>query len=238
MMTQQGHIVKAYDDELAELDQMVEAMTAAVRQQIQQTVISVASFEPGMAEKAIEFDKRIDDMQVKMDEHATKMLALRQPLAQDLRKIVTSYRISNDLERVGDYAKNVCKRMNVLSEEKFPKDAGHSIERMGRLVDAMLEKVLRAYIEKDADLAMQVIKDDEEVDHAHTSFFREILTYMMEDTKYISACTHFMFITKNIERMGDHVTNIAEQVFYAVKGKHISDAHVSQDKSIGVEIAE
>lgn len=228
------HIVKAYDEELADLDKMVSDMVSAVREQISQSVVNISKYQKGDLKKSIDFDEEIDDMQVDIDNHATRMLALRQPVAADLRKIVVSFRISNDLERIGDYAKNVAKRLDVLVDMDLPDDAGFSIARMGDMVSNMLSDALKAYLDGDKQLALDVIEADENVDHAHTAFFREVMTYMMEDAKYITACTHFMFITKNIERMGDHVTNMAEQVYYVVTGEHIKEGRVKKDKSIDV----
>jgi phosphate transport system protein len=230
----QQHIVKAYDKELAALDQLIADMARQVRVLLTESVTSLVRNDDVLAQSVIKSDKEIDALQVAIDKQATMLLALRQPMAADLRTIIASLRVSNDLERMGDYAKNISKRTITLSKIPMMASAARSVERMSMLACAMIDDVLEAWLQRDIELALKVIHQDEEVDQLHTSLFREILTYMMEDPRNITACTHLMFISKNIERVGDHATNIAEQLYFAVKGKAFNEGHVSLDEASAI----
>ncbi len=162
-------------------------------------------------------DAEIDDLEREVNELAIRLLALRQPMAGDLRQIVSALKIAADIERAADHAKNVAKRAIALAQVPAVEPVG-AIPRMGALVQKMFAEVLDAHLQSDADKAAQVWRADEEVDESYNSLFRELLTYMMEDPRNITTCTHLLFIAKNIERMGDLATNIAETVHYAVKG--------------------
>ena len=169
----------------------------------------------------VQSDTRIDELEHQISIMAVRMLALRQPMAQDLREVVAALKISGDLERIGDYAANVAKRAIALSHTP-PIQPANGIPRMARLAQQIIKDVLDAYIEHDADKALEVWQRDEEVDEMYTSLFRELLTYMMEDPRNISPCTHLLFIAKNIERIGDHATNVAETVHFLVLGRPIA----------------
>ena len=158
------------------------------------------------------------------------MLALRQPMADDLRVVITALRIASLIERIGDYAKNISKRTVAITQTP-PVGPSRTIARMGNVVQGMIKTVLDSYLERDADLAQDVRLRDEEVDALHTSLFRELLTYMMEDPRSISACTHLLFVAKNIERIGDHATNIAENVHFLVHGVMPDDNRPKGDQS-------
>ena len=159
-----------------------------------------------------------------MEQKAIRLIALRQPMANDLRKTMAAMKIASNLERCGDLAKNIAKRTLVLSEIEPMPTLNRSIERMGRLVETRLKEVLDAYISNDAERAMEVWRRDEEVDAHYNSLFRELLTYMMGDPRTITACAHLLFVAKNLERIGDHATNIAEIVHYEITGEQVSPA--------------
>jgi len=183
-----------------------------------------------LAEQVIVGDKRIDDIEHEVDMHTISMLALRQPMADDLRVVITALRIASLIERIGDYAKNISKRTVAITQTP-PVGPSRTIARMGNVVQGMIKTVLDSYLERDADLAQDVRLRDEEVDALHTSLFRELLTYMMEDPRSISACTHLLFVAKNIERIGDHATNIAENVHFLVHGVMPDDNRPKGDQS-------
>ncbi len=233
---QQDHIVKIYDKELADLDRLIADMGDKVSTALKNSVACLLSLDTSAAEQVVLEDKAIDALESEIVAHATRLLALRQPMAADLRTVIASLRIVNDLERMGDYAKNIAKRVKTFSQLPSQPDAAKSVERMGDLVDEMIRQVLRAYRKRDTEQALEVIKKDTGVDQLYTALFRETLTYMMEDPRTITICTHFLFITKNIERIGDHATNIAEQVYYIVTGEHLDDSHISEDKSSTMKV--
>ncbi len=232
----QSHIVKVYDDELKNLDRLIAEMGGQVEHILSDSVQSLVQYDSTLAKAVVADDKKIDALEIDIDAQATRLLALRQPMAADLRTIIASLRISNDLERMGDHAKNISKRVDTLTQVPLLSPMGKSIERMSKLVETMINQVLNAYIERDVPQALSVIQQDEDVDLLYTSLFREILTYMMEDPRNITACTHFLFIAKNIERIGDHATNIAEQVYYVVEAKQYDDGHINLDQSTSVVV--
>src|SRR6266481_9131386 len=216
------HIVKSFDDELKQLSQMVAQMGGLAEAQLQAAIEALVARDAEQAARVVQGDVRIDQLERQISAQTIRMLALRQPMAQDLRQVVAALKISSDIERIGDYAANVAKRAIALSHTP-PIQPANGIPRMARLAQQIIKDVLDAYIEHDADKALEVWQRDEEVDEMYTSLFRELLTYMMEDPRNISPCTHLLFIAKNIERIGDHATNIAETVYYAVEGEVIPD---------------
>lgn len=230
----QEHIVKVYDQELESLDRLIAEMGGQVEQLLSRSVQSLVGYNIELAEQVIADDEKIDALEMDIDAQAIRLLALRQPMAADLRLIIASLRMANDLERMGDHAKNISKRVKTLTRVPLLSAMGKSIERLSRLVEEMISQVLDAYMSRDIERALSVIKQDADVDLLYTSLFRELLTYMMEDAGNITACTHFLFIAKNIERIGDHATNIAEQVYYIVEGKPFEEAHVNYDRSASV----
>jgi phosphate transport system protein len=211
------HIARAYDQELDRLDKLLSQMGGMAEAQLSDAINALMKRDSAMAETVIAGDLRIDALNREVDEFVVRMLALRQPMAKDLRAIVAALRISADLERIADYAKNVAKRTLALNQVPAVRLAA-SIPRMGRLVQQIIKEVLDAYVERDADKAHAAWSRDEEVDGMYNSLFRELLTYMMEDPRNITPCTHILFIAKNIERMGDHATNIAETIYFVVHG--------------------
>ena len=211
------HIVKAFTEQLESLANTVAQMGGLAEAQFANAIEAIAKRDGKLAEAAIGSDERVDRIQQTIEEQALKLLALRQPMAVDLRATLAAIKIANELERIGDLAKNIGKRALVLNREP-PIRLTQSLARMGRQSLAQLKMVLDAYSDRDAEAARNVWRHDEEIDELYNSLFRELLTYMMEDPRTIGLCTHLLFIAKNIERAGDHATNIAETVYHMVTG--------------------
>ena len=204
-------------------------MGGLVEAAILEGAISLETRDEERAEKVRAADKAIDLLEEKINEDAARLIALRSPTAGDLRLVLAIMKISGNLERIGDYAKNMAKRTGVLAQMAPVSDSAGSLRRMAKEVSKMLKDVLDAYIHRDAELAGDVIKRDSDVDQMYNGLFREFLTFMMEDPRNITACMHLHFIGKNIERMGDHVTAIAEQVVYLVTGEYPEEDRVKSD---------
>jgi phosphate transport system protein len=182
-----------------------------------------------LAERVIATDPTIDAMQHDIEEKSILTIARRQPMAIDLREIIGAMRVCNDLERIGDHAKHIGKRVVALDLDMHPQKLIRGVEHMASLVEALLKRVLDAYASHDVAAALAVWNGDEEVDAICTSLFRELLTYMMEDPRNITFCMHLMFCAKDIERIGDHATNIAETVYYMIEGRPITDQRPKGD---------
>ena len=212
------HIVKSFDNELQQLDNCIAQMGGLAEAQLADAMGALVKRDTELAERIAAKDERIDALEHEVHERIVRLLALRQPMARDLRAVVAALRIATDIERIGDYAKNVAKRTIALTDAP-PQSATLTIARLGKLVQGMIKNVLDAYIERDVDKAADVRRADQEVDQLHTSLFRELLTYMMEDPRNITSCTHLLFVAKNVERVGDHATNIAEAVHFLVRGE-------------------
>lgn len=211
------HIDKTYDQELDRLDNLISEMGGLAESQLATAVDAVSKRDSDLASEVIEGDVKVDELEREIESLVLRTLALRQPMARDLRQIVAALKISTDLERIGDYAANIAKRSITLNQAPAVRPV-YAIPRMSRLGQAMIKDVLDAYIERDADKAMNVWLHDEELDEMYTSLFRELLTYMIEDPRNITPCTHLLFMAKNLERIGDHTTNIAETVYFLVHG--------------------
>jgi len=223
------HTTKAFDVDLQELTRMVAEMGGLAEKQIADSVDALARRDADRAQRIAAVDPSIDALQHEIEDKAVLTIARRQPMAVDLREIVGALRVSNDLERIGDLAKNIAKRVMALDGEFHPTKLIRGVEHMGALVLAQLKEVLDAYAGHDLKKAMAVWGGDEEIDAMCTSLFRELLTYMMEDPRNITFCIHLMFCAKNIERMGDHATNIAETVYYMIEGHAIADQRPKGD---------
>lgn len=223
------HITKAFDVDLRDLARMVAEMGGLAEKQIADAVEALTRRDAERANLVIAADAAIDSLQREIEERAVLTIARRQPMAVDLREIVSALRIVNDLERIGDLAKNIAKRVPPLSGDFYPQKLIRGVEHMASMVLVQLKEVLDAYVRRDLDKALMVWNGDEGIDAICTSLFRELLTYMMEDARHITFCIHLMFSAKNIERMGDHATNIAETVFYMIKGRAISDERPKGD---------
>jgi len=213
------HIVKSFDDDLNHLVNMIAEMGGIAERQLADAISALSKRDEALAAHVIDQDKRLDTLEEDIDAQVIRMLALRQPQAQDLRAVIVALKISAELERVGDYAKNVAKRTLTLMQAPALGPTAATIGRMGLIVSSMINNVIDAYLNSDLLKADEVRSRDQDVDQLHTSLFRELLTYMMEDPRNITTCTHLLFIAKNIERMGDHVTNIAENVHFLVAGE-------------------
>jgi len=228
-MNENPHISSAFDRDLEAIQAMVMKMGGLVEEAIGNASTAFAESDAPLAARTRSGDAAIDAIEEKINEEAARVIALRQPIASDLRTVLTVFRISGALERIGDYAKNMAKRTEILIEMQ-PVDGGSAaLRRMAKLVEMMLRDALDAYIQRDADLAADVRARDEEVDQMYNGLFREYLTYMMEDPRSITACMHMHFMAKNIERMGDLVTTVAEQVIYLVTGELPADERNKAD---------
>jgi phosphate transport system protein len=223
------HTTKAFDVDLREITRMVAEMGHLVEKQIADSLDALANRDSELGQRAITADPAIDALQHEIEEKAVLTIARRQPMAIDLREIIGAVRIANDLERVGDLAKNIGKRVLPLSEELHFANLMLGVERMGELVLGRIRQVLDSYANRQLELALAVWNGDEEIDSTCTSLFRELLTYMMEDARNITYCLHLMFCAKNIERMGDHATNIAETVYYIIEGRTIAEQRPKGD---------
>jgi phosphate transport system protein len=224
------HIVKSFDEELKHLTQVIAQMGGLAEAQLQMAIEALARRDAESAKEVVQHDARINALEGEIDVLTVRVLALRQPMAQDLREVVAALKISSDIERIGDYAANVAKRTLALVQMPSVQPV-HAIPRMGRLVQEQFKEVLDAYVDHDSAKAIRVWQRDEEVDEMYTSLFRELLTYMMEDPRNITPCTHLLFIAKNIERIGDHATNIAETIYFLVHGKPLEGTRPKGDNS-------
>ena len=226
-----AHIVKSFDEDLRQIQSMILEMGGLVELQINQSVSSLVDRDIELAEKVRADDKQVDALDAKIDKATLLTLTLRQPVADDLRNVVCALKVSSSLERIGDYAKNIAKRTQALANTSSVGTSEKTIRRMGDMVQKMVADVLDAYIKQDVALADELRIRDEEVDHIHNTLFRELLTYMMEDPRSITPCTHMLFIARNLERMGDHATAIAEQIHYVVTGSLPEEDRPKSDKT-------
>jgi phosphate transport system protein len=224
------HIIKSYDEELERLSKMIVEMGGLAESQLAAAVEVVIERDSDRAIRVIEGDAQVDQLERDLDNLAIRLLALRQPMARDLREIVAALKIASDLERICDYAANVAKRSIALSQSP-PVGPVHALPRMANLALLLVKDVIDAYVARDADKALAVWTRDEELDEMYASLFRVLLTYMMEDPRNIGPSTHLLFMAKNIERIGDHATNIAENVYYLVHGIPLEQARPKGDKS-------
>jgi len=223
------HTAKAFDSDLQELTRKVSEMGGLAEREIADAIQALTRRDAELAKRVVASDPTIDALQREIEEKAILTIARRQPMAVDLREIVASLRVANDLERIGDLAKNIGKRVSALEGDFHPTKLIRGVEHMASMVLGRLKTVLDAYGSRDIASALAVWKGDEEIDALCTSLFRELLTYMMEDPRNITFCIHLMFCAKNIERMGDHATNIAETVHYMVEGHPITDQRPKGD---------
>jgi phosphate transport system protein len=223
------HTMKAFDTDLQDLARMVAEMGGLAEKQFANSVDALAKRDATLAQRVTVADANIDAVQREIEEKAIFTIARRQPVAVDLREVVGALRLANDLERIGDLAKNIAKRVVALNGEFPPPKLIRGVEHMTDLVLGQLKLVLDAYGRRDVSKAMMVWRSDEDIDAVCTSVFRELLTYMMEDPRNITFCIHLMFCAKNIERMGDHATNIAESVYYIVEGQQPGDERPKGD---------
>ncbi|MBK5956944.1 phosphate transport system regulatory protein PhoU [Rhodoplanes elegans] len=223
------HTHKAFDTDLQDLARMVAEMGGMAEQQISDATEALDRRDLVAAQQVVAADARIDALQREIEAKAVLTITRRQPMAVDLRDIVAAMRISNDLERIGDLAKNIAKRVVVLDHEFRAQQVMRGVQHMTELVLSQIKDVLDAYARRDLQKAVAVWRADEEIDAVNNSLFRELLTYMMEDPRNIGICIHLLFCAKNIERMGDHATNIAESVYFMIEGKSLTDERPKGD---------
>ncbi len=223
------HTAKAFDADLQELTQKVAEMGGLAEKLIADSVAALTRRDLDLAKRIVAADAAIDALQREIEDKSVLIIARRQPMAVDLRDVVGALRVANDLERVGDLAKNNAKRVTALNDDFHPQKLIRGVEHMATLVLSQIKRVLDSYAGRDLASAMAVWRGDEEIDAMCTSLFRELLTYMMEDPRNITFCIHLMFCAKNIERMGDHATNIAETVYYMIEGQAIADQRPKGD---------
>ena len=225
------HTVAAFDEELGELAVRVAQMGGLVEKALTEAVLALERADEDRARRVIEADGRVDELERDIEERAVRMIAKRQPMAGDLREIMTAIKIASDLERIGDLAKNIAKRSLAVHGQAGVRQAARGIDRMSRMALEQLRGVLDAYAQRDVETALDVWRQDADLDAMYTSIFRELLTYMMEDPRAISFATHLLFAAKNIERIGDHTTNVAEMIYYLVRGELLRDVRPKKDNS-------
>jgi len=225
------HTVSTYEAELTLLDKRIAHMGGLTEQLLALSFQALERRDPRLAEQVVRSDSAVDQLEREIEQQVVMMIGRRQPLADDLRHVMAALRITGDLERIGDLAKNIAKRALAVANESHPKPLITGLRHMLELALRQLKQVLDAYAERDADRAMEVWRDDEQIDAMYNSLFRELLTYMMEDPRNIGLSTHLLFGAKNIERVGDHTTNIAETVHYLVRGTLITDERPKGDET-------
>ncbi|GAK45541.1 phosphate uptake regulator PhoU [Tepidicaulis marinus] len=237
-MREQEHIVKSFEEELEAISTQIAQMGGMAEAQLAAAIDCVTRRDIALAERTVLEDRRIDEMEHDIEEQTVRLIALRQPMALDLREAISAIKISADLERIGDLAKNIAKRsIIVIGDYETPARLMQGLARMGKLAQGQLKAVLDAYAGRNAEEALHVWRSDAEIDEMYNSIFRELLTYMMEDPRTIGACTHLLFIAKNIERIGDHATNVAETVSYLVTGEMLVDERPKSDQTTTTAIS-
>ena len=230
-MNEDLHIVSSFDRDLEEIQAHIMKMGGLVEEAILDASQSLMKRDEELSQQVRERDSAIDALEELINDEAARVIALRSPAARDLRLILSVIKISGNLERIGDYAKNMAKRNTVLVHMSPVEGSRRALGRMAKEVQLMLKDALDAYIQRDAELAMKILERDQDIDQMYNALFREFLTFMMEDPRHITPCMHLHFIAKNTERMGDHVTSIAEQVIYLVNGKLPEDSRPKGDNT-------
>ena len=231
------HIVASFDEELNGLAQKIAEMGGLAEQNVADSVAALVNRDIEKAQRIISSDDRIDKLQQQVEETAVSMIARRQPMARDLREIMAAIHIANDLERVGDLAKNTAKRVIAIESNFGSQRLVAGVEHMAELCLTQLKEILDAFASRDLAAALAVWERDNEIDAMYTSLFRELLTYMMEDPRNITMCTHLLFCAKNLERIGDHATNIAETLHYLITGAPLTEERPKQDTSSLTSVA-
>lgn len=229
MKTHDTHIVKSYDQELKQLNYLIDEMGVLAARQLEKAMQALANGDAELARQVVTTDQKIDALESEVDILAVRVLALRQPMAGDLRRVIAAMKTSCSLERIGDYARNIANRSQILTALPGENGGLRIMERMAEIVGEMIHDVLRAYRESDIERAEKVRMRDETVDQLNTSLFRELLTYVMEEPRAMTPCIHLLFIAKNLERMGDHATNIAEHAHQMVTGEALESERPKKD---------
>lgn len=225
------HTVKAFETDLENLARLIAEMGGLAEKAVADAITSLSRRDTALALSVVRDDIRLDKLQREVEEAAILLIARRQPVASDLRDVVGALRICSDLERIGDLAKNIAKRVIAMGSAVPSQRLVHGVSHISQIALEQLKNVLDAYTQRNRDKALGVWKRDEQIDAMYTSIFRELLTYMMEDARNITACTHLLFTAKNIERIGDHATNIAETVYYVATGENLADDRPKSDES-------
>lgn len=213
------HTVASFDEDLAQISKLICDMGELANSMVASATAALLDSDNAQAQRVVSDDAIMDARQRELDDRAITLIAKRQPMADDLRHVVGSIRMAGDLERIGDLAKNIAKRVEAVGQSTTPRDLSHSIDAMAGLVIEQVQSVISQYDAHDASGLVTLRADDERIDVKYTAVFRELLTYMMEDPRNITACTHLLFCAKNLERIGDHVTNIAENAYYVLTGE-------------------
>jgi len=232
------HTVRSFDEELKFLNQKIAEMGGQAESMVEQAVTALINSDLALAGRVVQDDRILDAAQREIDDKATIMIVKRQPMAGDLREIIGAMRIASDLERVGDLGKNIAKRVVAVAETRQPVKLYRGLQSLADLALNQLKDVLDAIATQNMAQINAVRDRDEEIDAMYTSLFRELLTYMMEDPRNITACTHLLFCAKNIERIGDHATNIAETVYYVVTGSQMPPERPKEDRSPSIVVDE
>ncbi|MCK9488195.1 MAG: phosphate signaling complex protein PhoU [Xanthomonadales bacterium] len=232
-MNPSQHIVKSYDEELQRLTGEIVGMGELARRQLIAAIAAVENRDNEAARKVPDDDDLIDQLEQDVSRDVVQLLVVRSPMARDLREVVAALRIASDYERIGDYAANIAKRALVLNESPLVKPV-RILPRLAQVAGELLTEVTAAYRDRDADRALAAWHQDEHLDALYTGLFRELLTYMMEDPRTITPCTHLLFMAKNVERIGDHATNIAENVYFIVHGQMIPADRRKADTSASI----
>ena len=227
----EAHTVTSYDDELRFLVRRLSEMGGIAERMVADAVAALVNADAALAQRVISEDLLLDNGEREVYDKAVLVIAKRQPVASDLREIIGSIRIASDLERVGDLGKNIAKRVIAVHTMAQPRKLVRGLEHLAELALTQLKEVLDAFATRSPELANSIRERDEEIDAIYTSLFRELLTYMMEDPRNITACTHLLFCAKNIERIGDHATNIAETVYYVSTGEQLSADRPKDDET-------
>jgi len=215
------HTVRSFDKELEQIDSLIRSMGDRAADMVRNSTAALVASDNALAARVVSEDALLDAGQRELDERAITLIAKRQPMAQDLRAVVGAIRMANDLERIGDMAKNIAKRVSAIGQGPAPRKLSHSISAMSDLVLQQVNGVIDNYVARNPQALVALRAEDEEIDILYTSIFRELLTYMMEDPRNITPCTHLLFCAKNLERIGDHATNIAENAYFVMTGSQL-----------------
>ena len=232
------HTVTSFDEELEHIDQLIRDMGGIAAVMVGDAIHALLGSDNALAQRVVSDDMLMDAKQRELDDRAITLIAKRQPMAQDLRAVVGAIRMAGDLERIGDLAKNIAKRVSAVGQGTAPRNLSHGIDAMSELVLDQVRGVVDHYVARDAEALSELRADDQKIDVKYTSVFRELLTYMMEDPRNITACTHLLFCAKNLERIGDHVTNIAENAYYVVTGEQLPANRPKLDETVLAVMAE
>ena len=233
MATSSGHTIKAFDEDLDRLRALISEMGGLAEHAIRESMRCLVQHDLDGAAKIVEDDKKLDLLEIETERSAVQLIALRAPMAADLRDVVAAMKISSVVERIGDYAKNIAKRVPLLQDRSI--EPMSLMPEMAKIATQMVHDVLNAFVARDAEGAQRVIERDKAVDDFYNSIFRALLTYMLENPNNIGQSAHLLFIAKNIERVGDHATNIAEMVHYAATGEHMIDRPKGEDGFAGMD---